>query len=39
MKEWQEQTEHLKEVAAGKNDHREEFDHYDLSEAMDLLQV
>jgi C1A family cysteine protease len=32
MKEWQEQTEHMKEVAAGKRDHRKEFDHYDLSE-------
>lgn len=33
MKEFQEQIEHEKEVAAGKRDHRKERDHYDLSEA------
>jgi hypothetical protein len=33
MKEWQEQQEHLREVAAGKRDHRKGKDNYDLSEA------
>ena len=33
MKEYQEQVEHEKEVAAGKKDHRKDRDHYDLSES------
>lgn len=33
MKEWQEQTEHMREVSFGKRDHRKGIDHYDLSEA------
>lgn len=32
MKEWQEQKEHMKEVAEGKRDNRKGLDHYDLSE-------
>lgn len=33
LKEWQEQKEHKEEVEAGKFDHREDEEYYDLSEA------